>query len=50
MSEEIYEFIFTDTFINYGKQYYKLEELDGPAVSALGVRPRKLSNFLNAQS
>jgi hypothetical protein len=29
-------------------QYY--EELDGPAVSALGVRSRKLSNALNDQS
>jgi hypothetical protein len=26
------------------------EELDGPAISALGVRSRKLSNVLNGQS
>jgi hypothetical protein len=28
----------------------KDEELDGPAVSALGLRSRKLSNVLNGQS
>jgi hypothetical protein len=29
---------------------YILEEIDSPAVSALGVRSRKLSNALNGQS
>jgi hypothetical protein len=29
---------------------YTTEELDSPAVSALGVRSRKLSNALNGQS
>jgi hypothetical protein len=28
---------------------YEFEELDGPTVSALGVRSRKLSNVLNGQ-
>jgi hypothetical protein len=36
-------------FIPMKRQNAK-EELDGPAVSALGVRSRKLSNFFNGQS
>jgi hypothetical protein len=39
---------------NERKKYFYLvafsEELDGSAVSALGVRSRKLSNVLNGQS
>jgi hypothetical protein len=31
---------------NYGRE----EEFDGPAISALGVRSRKLSNVRNGQS
>jgi hypothetical protein len=37
-------FVFTyNNFIKY------MEELDGPAASALGVQSRKLSNVLNGQ-
>jgi hypothetical protein len=33
----------------YHKEYEEYEELDGPAVSAFGVRSRKLINVLNGQ-
>jgi hypothetical protein len=42
-----------EVFYFYGQALHSsrwMEELDGPAVGALGVRSRKLSNVLKGQS